>query len=373
MHIAIIGSGQLARMSALAGIPLGLSFSFLADEHEDTRSIEGLGGVVRVTADQSGSSLYAALGKPDAITVEKEQVDVALLKLLQPHCPVHPCPEAFAACQHRYREKQLLDSLAIPSSSYTFGQSAAEAIKALSQPVVVKSCREGYDGKNQWVLKTAEDAEKFDRQLSENVEDIQDFIIERWVPFDKEVSQVSVRDVNGDIRHYPLTENQHSNGILCKSLAPATAVSDQTIQAAQTNIGRIMQELNYVGVMAMECFLVGESLLVNELAPRVHNSGHWTQSGSKTCQFENHIRAIAGLPLGSTEVYAFAGMYNLNWQQYIAVRRAISLMLKCTGMAKQCALAESSATLILPGPVLRILSSKCKCSMRPNSIICNRI
>ncbi len=303
MHIGIVGCGQLSRMLALAGKPMGIRFSFVADEGEDTVCVDGLGPIARWKDGDDIAALYEALGRPDRITVEKEQVDLSLVEELQQHCPVHPNPKAFAAAQHRHREKQLLDSLNIPTSPYIYGQPDPDK---LPLPVVVKSCRDGYDGKNQWVLKTADDLEAFQAQAHEG-----ELIVERFIPFEREVSQVSVRREDGSILHYPLAENHHDKGILRESIVPAPNTSAQLESAAQAYIRRIMEALDYVGVMAMECFVVEDGLLINELAPRVHNSGHWSQSGSATCQFENHIRAVADLPLGSTQVFGVAGMINL--------------------------------------------------------------
>ncbi|MFL0797041.1 MAG: 5-(carboxyamino)imidazole ribonucleotide synthase [Cellvibrionaceae bacterium] len=306
MHIAIVGCGQLSRMMALAAIPMGFTFSFVADEGEDTRCVDFLGKVVKWVPGSSIAELYEALGRPAKITVEKEQVDIALVEALQAHCPVHPNPVAFSACQHRYREKQLLDQLGIPCAPYIYGMPSDDAAKKIPLPVVVKSCREGYDGKNQWVLRTPEDVTAFDDIAEEDA-----YIVEQMIPFEKEVSQVSVRSEDGEIRHYPLTENTHENGILRQSVSPAVGASETLTRAAQDYMTRIMEELNYVGTMAMETFVMGDKLLVNELAPRVHNSGHWTQSGAMTCQFENHMRAVSGLPLGSTGACGVAGMVNL--------------------------------------------------------------
>lgn len=306
MHIAIAGCGQLSRMMALAGIPLGFRFSFIADPDEDARCVEGLGEIQRWQPGQAADQLYQDLGEPDALTVEKEQVNLELLSGLGEHCPLRPGLAAIKVCQNRLLEKQLLDSLGIACSPYTYGVSAQDSALTLSLPAVVKSCREGYDGKNQWVLKTREDAVAFDAEIGGG-----DHIIESWIPFDKEVSQISLRSVSGEISHYPLTENLHDKGILRQSIAPATGIPATTAARARRMMTEIMQAVDYVGVMAMECFLVGDQLLVNELAPRVHNSGHWTQSGSNTCQFENHLRAIAGLPLGNTAERGVAGMINL--------------------------------------------------------------
>lgn len=303
MHIAIIGCGQLSRMLALAGMPMGIRFSFIADADEDTRCVDGFGPIVRWQPEQSAADIFAALGQPDVVTVEKEQVDVAILQALQAHCPVHPNAGAFAVCQHRHQEKQILDRLGIACSPYHYGMPADAGLEL---PVVVKSCREGYDGKNQWVLRTADEVAGFAALAEE-----EHYIVERFIPFDREISQVSVRAADGEIRHYPLAENRHEGGILKQSIVPAANVSDTLQTKAQDYIRRLMEELDYVGVMAVECFVVGEELLVNELAPRVHNSGHWSQSGAATCQFENHIRAVAGLPLGDTGSCGVTGMLNL--------------------------------------------------------------
>lgn len=306
MHIAIVGCGQLSQMLAQAGIPLGHSFSFLADPEEDTRCVDDLGGVVRISEEKSIEDLYTELGEPDCLTVEKEQVDLSLIEAFLPHCPVHPNSGAFAACQHRLREKQLLDQLNIPCAPYYFGQPGQLESSEIQLPVVVKSCREGYDGKNQWVLRTPLDVSSFDPEDRED-----NYIVEQWIPFDREISQVSVRNKAGEIRHYPLAENQHENGILKESVVPAPNVTGELEALAQGYMKKLMEALDYVGVMAMECFVTGDQLLVNELAPRVHNSGHWSQEGSETSQFENHVRAVADMPLGPTESIGITGMVNL--------------------------------------------------------------
>ena len=306
MHIAIIGCGQLSRMLALAGIAMGFKFSFIADAQEDSRCVKGLGKVVQWQPNVSVSELYAELEQPNLVTAEKEQVAISLLHALQAHCPVHPNPQAFSACQHRHREKKLLDQLNIPCAPYIYGPAGDAGNAQIPLPKVVKSCSEGYDGNNQWVLRCQQDIDAFSAHAKET-----NYIIEQWIPFDKEISQVSARGANGEIQHYPLTENYHEQGILKHSIAPATAISKQLACVAQDYISRIMDTLNYVGVIAMECFLIQDQLLINELAPRVHNSGHWTQSGSVTCQFENHLRAISGLSLGSTRAFSVTGMINL--------------------------------------------------------------
>ncbi|MGB5445375.1 MAG: 5-(carboxyamino)imidazole ribonucleotide synthase [Psychromonas sp.] len=310
MRIAIVGCGQLSRMLALAGIPLGIKFSFINDaENQVTDCVDGLGTIVALPKnwqeELSINELYNALGKPDCITVEKEQVDVKLLQALQSYCAIYPNPDAIIACQDRHREKKLLNKLSIPTSPFVYSLSAQEALKTLQLPMVVKSCRDGYDGKNQWVLKTLQDVERFDSL------NIQDYIIEAWIKFEREISLLSVRAKNGDIEHYALTENSHENGILKQSMAPAVELNNSLTQKARVYMESLLKELDYVGVLAMECFVVNDELMINELAPRVHNSGHWTQVGSVTCQFENHVRALTDLTLGSVRQLGSVGMINL--------------------------------------------------------------
>ena len=310
MRIAIVGCGQLSRMLALAGLPLGIKFSFINDTGEPTTDcVDGLGVVVALPQNWQTephiNELYNALGKPDCITVEKEQVDVKLLQLLQPYCAVFPNPEAIIACQHRYHEKQLLEKLSIPTSPFVYSLSAKEALNTLALPMLVKSSSDGYDGKNQWVLKTLKDVQHFDNLK------IQDYIIEAWINFDQEISLVSARAKDGHIQHYPLTENIHENGILKQSMAPAIEKNNSLTHQAHGYMESVLTELDYVGVMAMEFFVIDGKLMINELAPRVHNSGHWTQLGSVTCQFENHLRALTGLALGSTKTLGSIGMINL--------------------------------------------------------------
>ncbi|MFT4929792.1 MAG: 5-(carboxyamino)imidazole ribonucleotide synthase [Phenylobacterium sp.] len=319
MHIAIVGCGQLSRMLALAGIPMGIKFSFLNDnKDQDTRCVDGLGHVVGLDAVWQSvddtATLYQALGEPDHITIEKEHVNSDLLAALNLFCPIYPKVSAIKTCQHRHSQKRLLTSLSIATSPYLYGICARQAMQQLDLPLVVKSCREGYDGKNQWLLKTPEDVEQFDLMVAQDAQQnsaLSEYIIEAWLPFEKEVSLISARSVGGEIIHYPLTENSNENGMLKRSIAPALHIPEQTVQLAQANMEKLLIELDYVGVLAMECFMVEGELIVNELAPRVHNSGHWTQVGSLTCQFENHLRAIGGSALGSTELLGIAGMVNL--------------------------------------------------------------
>lgn len=312
MRVGIIGCGQLARMMALAGLPLGLKFSFVADggTNTDLSCVEGLGIIVPWQPGQSIDALYQALGKPNVITVEKEQVDLDLVQQLEAYCSVRPSAASIAQCKSRIKEKQLLASLQIPSAPFTYQVDLTQSAATLGLPMVIKSLDEGYDGKNQWMVKDSDTLNSL--AASDSLGDnFGDHLIEQWIPFDKEVSLIGVRGHDGDIYFYPLTENVHRKGILIRSTAPAKHISPKMEAAAQDYMRRLLEAEDYVGVLAMELFVVGDQLLVNELAPRVHNSGHWTQMGATTCQFENHIRAVAGLPLGATTLTSKTGMLNL--------------------------------------------------------------
>jgi len=188
------------------------------------------------------------------------------------------------------------------------------ALTTLDLPIIFKSALEGYDGKGQWRLKSAQQADAIWQEMSKFITNAtssvpQGIVAEQMVPFERELSIVGARNVQGDIAVYPLTENHHTNGILSVSLA--TSVSDKLQQQAYEVFSKLTEKLSYVGVLAIEFFQVGEQLLVNEIAPRVHNSGHWTQQGADTCQFENHLRAIAGLPLGNTQLIRPTAMVNI--------------------------------------------------------------
>lgn len=311
MRVAIIGYGQLARMLALSGLPLGLEFSFYVDQGEpaDTRCVDGLGEIVFAKPELLGESLYQALHAPHVVTFEKEQVDLAPIKTLAPFTEIDPSLKAVEVCQHRHKEKQLLDTLGIANARHTYADNRAafdEALQQAALPVVIKSVCDGYDGKNQWVVKSLEQPVNVpDKIIQSGV------IIEQWIPFQREISLVGARGKNGEIRCYSPTENQHHQGILIKSIAPAPNLNDAQIKQAQGYLEKIMISLDYVGVLAMECFVTESEILVNELAPRVHNSGHWTQNGAVTSQFENHLRATTGLPLGETNCHGVAGMLNV--------------------------------------------------------------
>lgn len=309
-------------MLALSGWAMGIKFSFLAEQGESTQCISGLGEVATIADGMSAEEIYQALGQPDAITIEREAVDVALLRKLKPFCPVYPDPDIAWDIQNRHREKSLVHSLGLATSPWVRIQdeeSLSDAIDAIGGlPVVVKSTEDGYDGHNQWVIDTADQIETFesDRKLilkgeNQHKHSLHEWIVEKKIPFEREVSVIGARNPDGSIVCYIPGENVHKGGILHTSIVPAPELSETLRAKSESYISTLLEKTGYVGVLAVECFVVGDDLLINELAPRVHNSGHWTMDGADTSQFENHIRAVAGLALGSTSHHGVVGMYNL--------------------------------------------------------------
>jgi 5-(carboxyamino)imidazole ribonucleotide synthase len=279
--VACIGGGQLGRMLALAGLPLGLQFRFL-DPSPDAPASEV--GELVVGAYDDPSALEQLAAGAAVVTYEFENVPVEAARAVAPLPP----PLALELGQDRLVEKQLFQRLGIPTAR--FGSLAESGL-----PALVKSRRFGYDGKGQRRVALAE-------ELGE------DELAEEIVPFERELSIIAVRSRDGETRFWPLAENVHRDGILRVSRSPALAAPQA---AAEELVGRLAEELGYVGVLALELFEVDGRLLANEFAPRVHNTAHWTIDSAVTSQFENHHRAILGLPLGSTDALAPAVMLNL--------------------------------------------------------------
>jgi 5-(carboxyamino)imidazole ribonucleotide synthase len=306
MKLGVLGGGQLGRMLALAGYPLGFQFRFYDNFPE--APVEDLAELVVGSYEDKKKLARFAQGL-DALTYEFENVPVDCARFLSERLSVFPPPTALEVSQDRFVEKNFFRNLKIPTPNFFQIRSRAaleESIKKLGFPTVLKTRRLGYDGKGQYVIKKKSDIEVAWQALK-----TQDLILEEFVDFDRELSIVSVRDRQGSIAFYPVVENQHHAGILRLSLAPAPN-SDAALQAqAETYARRVLNSLSYVGVLAIEFFQIKNKLLVNEMAPRVHNSGHWTIEGAETSQFENHLRAMAQLPLGSTKPRGYAAMINL--------------------------------------------------------------
>jgi 5-(carboxyamino)imidazole ribonucleotide synthase len=306
MKIGILGAGQLGRMLALSGYPLGLEFRLLDPATDPcSKSVaETIQGEY-----EDFSTLFKFTQGLTAITYEFENVPIDTARWLNERVPVYPPPSILAVAQDRILEKNFFRDLGIPTPAFAAIESKAEfdqAIATIGLPSVLKTTRFGYDGKGQAVLRTREDAELAWARLGGRP-----LILEGFVPFDYEVSLISVRSQSGEYRFYPLVQNTHRDGILAKSVVPATKSETDLQTLAEGYARKILDQINYVGVLAIEWFVVDGKLLANEMAPRVHNSGHWSIEGAFCSQFENHIRAVAGLPLGSTELVAPSVMWNL--------------------------------------------------------------
>lgn len=304
--VGIVGGGQLGRMLALAAAPLGIECTVLDPAPDACARI--VASHIRAEFDDT-EALARLSSQCDVVTFEFENVPAEMLAAVT--APKPPMA-ALAASQDRLTEKQLFERLGIATAAYSAVDSLEElraAAAGLEGSGVLKTRRLGYDGKGQARLSGPTDAERAWRETGEAPA-----ILEALVQFDRELSIVAVRAAGGETVFYPLTENVHRNGILRESRAPAPVEPGGGASLAQTArryAQSLMDELDYVGVLALELFQQGSRLLANEFAPRVHNSGHWTIDACETSQFENHIRAVAGLPLGATEPVAESVMLNL--------------------------------------------------------------
>ena len=302
MKIGILGGGQLARMLALAGYPLNIDFIIL-DPSDDAGAV-GLGE--HLHGDYDDERLLAQLAeKADIVTYEFENVPAKVATFLAEHTTVYPAPNALAVAQDRLVEKDFFKHLGIATAPYVAVdclEDLQQAVEQVGLPAILKSRRMGYDGKGQVVIKTVE-------QLPAAWQSMQGVasILEGFVVFQREISIIAARSPQGEMVFYPLSENKHEKGIL--RVAECSS-GDLRQQQAEAYIIKLLEALDYVGIIALELFDVNGELLVNEFAPRVHNSGHWTIEGAETSQFENHLRAITNLPLGSTQARGYTGMVN---------------------------------------------------------------
>lgn len=300
MRVGIFGAGQLGRMLALAGHPLALEFVFFDPAADACAAAVGR----HIRADYSdANALHDFARQVDVVTTEFENVPAEALRAISGQVPVYPPADAIATAQDRLLEKQLFQRLGIATPDFAIIDSQKDMHNfAARGPCVVKTRRLGYDGKGQARIKVLADVDRAWNALGGA-----NLIGEGWVQFDREVSIIAVRGHNGEILFYPIAENQHRDGILAISYSrPGDAIQAKAEDYAR----RILETLNYVGVMGIEFFQRGGELLANEIAPRVHNTGHWTIEGAVTNQFENHLRAILGLPLGSTAARGYSTMIN---------------------------------------------------------------
>ena len=305
-RVGILGGGQLGQMLALAGLPLGLRFRVLepADEAPAEQAAERITGSF-----DDPNCLDRFADGLDVVTYEFENVPTACAQRLARRVPVYPPTAALEISQDRLAEKELFGRLGIPTTLYAAVDTRADLERAaarLGYPCVLKTRRLGYDGKGQTVLRSPADLEQAWRRFAD-----QPLLLEEYIAFERELSQLAVRGRDGAVAYYPLVENHHENGILHWSLAPAPGATADLQRSSSDYALRVLNALEYIGVLAIEFFQRDGRLIANETAPRVHNSGHWTLEGAETSQFENHLRAVVGWPLGSTAALGCSVMLNL--------------------------------------------------------------
>ncbi len=302
MKIGILGGGQLARMLAEAGIPLGLEF-VIVDPKSDACAAR-LGQFI--CADYADPAALDLLAGCDRVTCDFENVPAGALELLAQRVEVRPAASALAAAQDRLPEKQRFVELGIPTVAFvavSTRSDLAAAVEQLGFPLVIKTRRFGYDGKGQEVLRGQEDLEPAWQRLGDH-----ELIAEQWLRFDSECAVTAVRSADGELRCWPVSRTWHRDGIL--RLAGPLPVPDSLAKQAQSHVRRLAESLDYIGCLTLELFVTGSGLLANEFAPRVHNSAHWTIEGAESSQFENHLKAVCGWPLGETRTREASMMLN---------------------------------------------------------------
>lgn len=292
MRIGILGAGQLGRMLALAGYPLDQNCVFY------DLSGSPSAGIGEIIDDPRGERLEEFLENVDRVTYEFEHLPLDVVHRIETRKPLHPSTRSLAVCQNRVEEKALFQRLSIPTAAYRVATSAEELSQAaedLGCPVVAKSATEGYDGKGQAVIRDPSEAAAAWERIGHGT-----LLVESFVNFSRELSIIAARGRDGETAIYPMAENVHVDGILRYSFAPAPGLRPEIAAEAEAFIKMLLDELDHVGVLTLELFETDNGLMANEMAPRVHNSGHWSIEGATTSQFENHMRAVAGLPLGDT-------------------------------------------------------------------------
>jgi len=300
--VGFLGGGQLARMMALAGAPLGVHVVYVDPKERAPAAIAAEG----CRAELGDAAAWEWLAeRADVVSYEVEHVPVEAVEWLAKRVPVRPGVEALRVTGDRWHEKRFLADQGIPTAAFAKvdGPEDAERAAEVGLPGILKTRTHGYDGRGQIRVATLEDLRRGAEELARPA------IYERFVTFERELSLLGVRSLEGEMRFWPLVENDHREGILQTTHAPAEVAPDLRARA-ERKLGTLLGALDYVGVLCVELFDTGEQLLANELAPRVHNSGHWTIEGAVTSQFENHLRAILGWPLGETSARGFSRMCN---------------------------------------------------------------
>ena len=304
MKIGIVGGGQLGQMMALAGYPLGFEFEFV----DRSADIPAARVAPVLSGDLNDIRLLRRLAHgSDVVSFDWENVSVSALAAATRGRRIAPPLRALAAAQDRLAEKRTFERLSIPTTRCAPVDSRLQlerSVRRIGIPGVLKTRRLGYDGKGQYVLRSSADIDAAWSALGGVP-----LLYEEFVPFDYEVSVIGARGRDGRMVIYPLNRNYHADGILRLTLAPWQV--PRLTSAAASCLRRLLEAFHYVGVLTLELFVCRGRLIANEMAPRVHNSGHWTIEGAVTSQFENHLRAITGLPLGSTAPRGHAAMINL--------------------------------------------------------------
>jgi 5-(carboxyamino)imidazole ribonucleotide synthase len=308
--IGILGGGQLGRMLAMAAARLGLRCQVFSPDPDSPAFDVVANAICAEYADVEALELFA--NDVDVITYEFENVPAASAMVLAARRAVLPDRKILETTQDRLIEKDFVKGLGIGTADYadiSSPQTLRDAVEKIGLPAVLKTRRFGYDGKGQAIIRLNDDFDRIWQDLG-----TRSAILEAFVPFEREISVIAARSADGLVECFDVTENEHSDHILKISRAPA-AISDTLAAQAMTIARRIANALDYVGVLAVEMFVVqgdrGPEVLVNEIAPRVHNSGHWTLDGASVSQFEQHIRAIAGWPLGKPVRHGQVTMTNL--------------------------------------------------------------
>ncbi len=306
MKVGILGAGQLGRMLAISGYPLNHQFGFSGNTHDEPSSLLGH----MFTQQDSTNNIDSLVNFADVITFESENTKVEIVKKINKKIPVYPNEKSLFITQHRGREKVLFNQLNISCAPYQIINTLEDlktAIDIIGIPAILKTTMEGYDGKGQFLIHHQDQINDAWKSMN-GVESI----LEGFINFKRELSLIAVRGIDNSNKYYPLVENTHYQGILRLTIAPAQNINKQVQETAQHYMQTLLDEMNYVGVLTIELFETETGLVINEMAPRVHNSGHWSIEGANTSQFENHIRAITGMPLGdTTPTHPFCAMINI--------------------------------------------------------------
>jgi 5-(carboxyamino)imidazole ribonucleotide synthase len=321
LTIGIIGGGQLGRMLAMAAARLNLR-TIILEPQADCPAAQVANE--QITAAYDDPAALAELAKRcDAVTYEFENVPVSAAETLQKSVPVYPPPKALEVAQDRLVEKRFLNDCGIETARFHAVDSQADLEAALADfggKGVLKTCRLGYDGKGQRVFRSPDDSPAGAYEALGSVP----LILESFVPFEREMSIIAARATDGTVRCYDPAENIHRDGILHTSTLPA-AISDATARTAREAAEKLLAALDYVGVIGMEFFAMADgTLIANEIAPRVHNSGHWTEAACVISQFEQHMRAVAGFALGDPDRHSDCVMTNLIGDDILALPEWLS-------------------------------------------------